>query len=92
MRCQGEARTSSCSFAGMLLIRLFAWFPGETRWMGASSTPSRSRPQRLNPAVGGSRSGQWTRKDRVKAVVEVRRAHTSTLRWRIALETVARPR
>jgi len=29
--------------------------------------------------------------DRVKAVVEVRRAHTSAARWRTALETVARP-
>jgi hypothetical protein len=30
--------------------------------------------------------------DGVKALVEVRREHTSAAGWRIALETVARPR
>ena len=51
--------------------------------------------ERVAVAQSGSRrlklGGNGPVQDRVKAVVEVRREHTFTARWRIALETVARP-
>jgi len=52
--------------------------------------------ERVAVAQSGSRrlklGGNGPVQDGVKAVVEVRREHTSAAGWRIALETVARPR